>query len=264
VNRALRVFAVWLLLGCGALVSLAHAELEVPKNDGWVTDQAKLLSPAQEQALEALMESYRRGTTHEIAVLTIPTLGGESLERYALEVGRAWGMGTQERNNAALLLVVKQERKLRIEVARGLEGMLTDSISGRIIRDVISPAFKRGDYAGGIRAGVEAMHAVIGGDYKALPRGNAPQPEWVGALVALLFITVFIISLIQRQRGGRGGRGGRMGSGFPLGLPGAWGLGGLGGLGGRGGRGGGGFGGGGFGGFGGGGGFSGGGSSGGW
>jgi uncharacterized protein len=162
------------LLLAGALVAPASApaptlpavapaiEVDVPRNDGWVTDLAGFLTPAEEQALEARMESYRQGSGHEMALLTVPDLGGESLEQYALEVGRAWGLGREEENDGALLLVSKADKKIRIEVGRGLEGTLTDSISGRIIRDVITPSFRAGKYGEGLAQGIEAMHTAAG------------------------------------------------------------------------------------------------------
>lgn len=236
------------------------AQVEVPKNDGWVTDQAGLLTPDQERSLEILMESYKQGTKHEIALLTVPSLNGESIERFTLEVGRAWGIGSAERNNAALLVVSKADRELRIEVARGLEGNLTDSISGRIIRDVIVPRFKQGDFAGGLRAGVEAMHAAIGGDYGKLPRERKAD-RGLGGLVPLFFnigVVLFVV-MMRRARHGSGRRRNPLGFGpfIPMSH-----IGGFGGLGG--GRSSGGGGRSTFSGFGGGGGFSGGGASGRW
>jgi len=103
-----------LFLAAFATTSKAQeGRLEVPKHDGWVTDLAGLLSAEKEAELETLMESYRRGSTHEIALLTIPSLQGEPIERFALEVGREWGLGTKEKNNGALLVVSKEDRKLR-------------------------------------------------------------------------------------------------------------------------------------------------------
>jgi len=223
------------------------------------TDLAGFLTPEQENALEALMASYKAGSGQEIAMLTVPDLGGRSLERYALDVGRAWGLGEQGRNNGALLLVARDERKIRIEVGRGLEGNLTDSISGRIIRGVISPEFKRGRFYEGLRGGIEAMHAAAGGDYGRIPKSRGSRSRGGIGIVPLIFFAMLVFNLFRhRGGGGRGGRGGGM-------LP--WLLIGMMGSGGRGhssGWHGGGGGGGSFGGFGGGGGFSGGGSSGGW
>lgn len=223
-----------------------------PPSDGWVTDLGGFLSADQERTLEALMESYRQGSGHEIALLTVPDLGGRSLERYALEVARDWGIGDRETSAGALLLVTRAERKVRIEVGRGLEGNLTDSISGRIIRNVVTPAFRQGRFYAGIRDGIEAMHAAAGGEYAAIPEDRTGDKRGAGSIVPLI---VFLFVLFQVLR--RGGRGGGRGSGV---LP--WLL--LGSMGGRRSSGWSGGGGGGFGGFGGGGGFSGGGASGGW
>jgi uncharacterized protein len=236
------------------LAAPAAAQPAIPANDGWVTDLAGFLTASEERALETLMESYKAGSTHEIALLTVPSLEGESIERLALEVGRAWGMGTAEKNNAALLVVSRGDRAVRIEVARGLEGTLTDSISGRIIRNVIVPEMAEGRYYEGLRGGIEAMHAAAGGEYGAIPtsrpRSSGRSGGGIIGILPFIFLVIFL-----RSRGRRGGilpwlvfgsllGGGRSrGSGF----------------------GGGGFGGGGgFSGFGGGGGFSGGGASGSW
>ena len=237
------------------LAGLACAAEGVPANDGWVTDRAGFLGPEQERALEALMQSYEAGSGNEVALLTVPELGGQTIERYALEVGRAWGLGKTERHNGALLLVARAERKIRIEVGRGLEGNVTDSISGRIIRDVISPEFKRGNYYQGLRAGVEALHAAAGGDYAKISGGREGRRSRGAGLIPLILF-VILIAVLRGGRRGRGGGGGftpwilaavlaSRGSG--RGHAGGWSSGG-----------------GGFGGFGGGGGFSGGGASGGW
>ena len=159
-----------------ACLTLSAAQ-EVPRNDGWVTDLAEMLTPQQEASLEALMESYKSGTTHEIALLTVPSLDGRSLEAYSLEVAREWGIGGKDANNGALLFVARDEHKLRIEVGRGLEGNLTDSISGRIIRDVIAPEFKRGQFYAGLRGGIEATHAAIG----EAPSPALRTPRWTSS-----------------------------------------------------------------------------------
>jgi uncharacterized protein len=243
------------ILAVAALVPPSSAQDTIPDNDGWVTDLAGMLTAEQERAMEALMESYKAGSGHEIALLTVPTLGGLSLERYALQVAREWGIGGEETNEGALLLVAKGERKIRIEVGRGLEGRITDSISGRIIRNVIAPEFKQGRFHEGLRGGIEAMHAAAGGDYGRIPDDRRKRRGSAAAGVFPLLFFLFFLMLARRgaRRGGRGGgilpwlilgsmAGGRGGhsSGWHSG------------------------GGGGFSGFGGGGGFSGGGASGGW
>jgi uncharacterized protein len=251
--RRARVAGVCLV---AAVAASSLAPAAVPQNDGWVTDLAGFLSPQQEQSLEALMQSYKEGSGNEIALLTVPDLGGQSVERMALETARAWGIGEKEWHNGALLLVSRGDRKIRIEVGRGLEGNLTDSISGRIIRNVIAPEFKQGRFAEGLRAGVEAMHAAAGGDYARIPedRDRGSGGGAIG-LIPLIFFLIFFLGITRRIGGlsgclpwlllGSMGRGGFRSSGWH-------------------GGGGGSFGGGSFGGFGGGGGFSGGGASGGW
>jgi uncharacterized protein len=195
------------LLRTLAVVALGLVQgVAVPKNDGWVTDLAHLLSPEQERALEALCESYHAGTKRDVALLTVPDLGGQPIERYSLEVARAWKMGANGADDAALLVVSKNDRKLRIEVGRMLEDKLTDAISGRIIRDVIAPRFKAGDFYGGLRAGLEAMHAAIGGDYAAVERAH-PQDIPLPAIFFMISFVLLMISLARRRRrlGGWGG-----------------------------------------------------------
>jgi uncharacterized protein len=238
-------FAISVLL-CVA----AHAASPLPAHDGWVTDLADLLSPQQEQALEGLMESYRQGSGQEIALLTVPDLGGRSLENYALEVSRDWGLGQEGKNDGALLLVAQKERKIRIEVGRGLEGTITDSISGRIIRDAIAPEFKQGRPYDGLRAGIEALHAAAGGDYSKIPEQRGRRSRGGLGLLPLLFI-FFVLPRLFGRRGGGGLLGGLLlGSAISRGRHSSGWHGGGGG--------------GGFSGFGGGGGFSGGGASGSW
>jgi uncharacterized protein len=239
-------------LALALATSLASAA--VPRNNGWVTDLAGFLTAPQAQSLQTQMEAYRQGSGNEIALLTVPDLGGEPIERYALEVARAWGLGEKGKNNGALLVISRAERQIRIEVGRGLEGTITDSISGRIIRGVIVPAFKQGRYYEGIRGGIEALQAAAGGDTARLPQDRGGG-AWGGlGLIPLIFMIVVLSRLF---RGGRGGGllgwmllGSMLGGGRRGGSSG-WHGGGGGGFGG-------------FGGFGGGGGFSGGGASGGW
>lgn len=250
-SRRLHLPTVALAAAWLSLVAPAAAQT-IPENDGWVTDLAGYLSASQERALETLMESYKAGSTNEIALLTVPTLGGQPIERFALAVARAWKMGTKEKNNAALLVVAREEQKARIEVGRGLEGTLTDSISGRIIRDVLAPGMRAGRPYEALRGAVEAMHAAAGGDYGALPPPRRTSGSRGSGLLGLLPLIFLMLLFGGRRRGGGilpwllvgsmmgGRRGGGIGGGF------------------------GGGGGGGFGGFGGGGGFSGGGASGGW
>lgn len=232
---------------------------EVPANAGWVTDRAGLLSPEEERALEALMESYRVGSGQEVALLTLPDLGGRAIEDVALQTARNWKIGDKETNSGALLVVAQAERELRIEAGRGLEGTLTDSIAGRIIRDVISPELRAGRIHPGLRAGIEAIHAALGGDYGPLERSSGARDKGQALASALVFVIVMIAFARRKHR--LGGFGGGGSSALPWILASGMNRGGGRSFGGFAGRS---SGGGGFSGFGGGGGFSGGGASGRW
>ena len=186
---------------------LAPAAQEVPKNDGWVTDQAGLLTDAQEAELEDLMESYRVGSGHELALLTVKSLEGRSIEDLALDTARAWGVSGKELNDGALLVVASEDKKMRFEVGLGLGDRLTDAICGRIIRDVIAPPFREGRFFEGIRAGIVAAHAAIGGDYGPLERSSRPSAGGAEAVCPLLFALLFVaLAVMNRRRGGPGGR----------------------------------------------------------
>lgn len=232
--------------------------LEFPALSGRVVDQAGLLDGQTRSQLSQMLEAHEQATSEQVVVVTVPDLQGTDIADYGYQLGRAWGIGQKGKDNGALLIVAKAERKVRIEVGYGLEGQLTDAQSSIIINNVIVPSFRQGDFAGGIRAGAAAMLQVLGGDPLAEPqRSNAQGQGQEQRLPGPAFLILIIIVIVM-IRGGGGGRGGRGGGGGSV-LTGAV-LGSV--LGG--GRGGGGFGGGGGGFGGGGGGFGGGGASGGW
>jgi uncharacterized protein len=220
---------------------LCAATPEFPALDGRVVDKAGMLSAGVEQALTRQLATHEQATTHQIMVVTLPDLQGYTIEDFGYRLGRHWGIGQQEKDNGVLLLVAAAERKVRIEVGYGLEGVLTDALSSNIIHAVILPRFRGGDFEGGITQGAAAIIRASGGEYELRqpPRENTGMPPPFNYLFTVLVILIFLSSMT-----GIGGRGIRRG-----------GLGGFGG--GRPGRGGGGF-------RGGGGSFGGGGASGGW
>ncbi len=242
--RALRSIILAILLLCPLV-----AQGAVPVLKDRVTDQAGLLSSATKLKLEQFLSEFEASDSTQMAVLTVPSLEGEALDAYALKVAESWGLGQKGKDNGALLLIAQKERKVRIEVGYGLEGRLTDLLAGRIIDGEIVPRFKKGDFEGGIVAGVLAMAEAVRGEYQGsgrMKRKKDSNP--LGFLALLLFFGPGLMLLSGRSgRSGRSSRRHRHG--------GLW-IGG-GGFGGRGGFGGGGF-------SGGGGGFGGGGASGGW
>lgn len=175
-----------------------------PRNDGWVTDLGDLFDAAEERLLEDELEAYRAKTGHELAVLTVKSLGGDSIERFALDTARAWKMGRADVHDAALLVVARDERELRIEVGRGLEGELTDIECGAIIRKVIAPRFKRGDFFGGVRAGVQAMmESITPGSVgpQAAVRARGPDVgELVIVILAIAGLAIFMLLRIASLR----------------------------------------------------------------
>jgi uncharacterized protein len=231
--------------------------LDVPPLTGRVVDQADLLSPQTEARITRALADLEATDSTQVAVLTIPTLAGESLDGYALHVAHdVWHLGQKGKDNGVLILVVRDDHKVRIEVGYGLEGGLTDLVAGRIVDQVMIPHFRQGDWDGGLLAGTQAVIQAVHGEFSAPP---AAHKRRVHRPIDGLFGLLLFLFIIGRLFGGRR----RLGYGVPFGL------GGLGGyylgrrgFGGRhGGFGGGGFGGG-FGG--GGGGFGGGGASGSW
>ena len=252
-SRGLLVLAVlWLGLSPG----LAMAAPKFPALTGRVVDDARLLSPQVEQDLTQKLAALETATGRQVVVATLPDLQGYAIEDYGYQLGRAWGIGTKGRNDGALLLIAPNDRKVRIEVGYGLEGIMTDALSSLIIQDKILPAFRAGNLEQGVVAGSDAIIAQLSlpddqarAVAAAPPKSQAkPGSEHV-PLIFILFVIFWVLSGILRGRGRRGGSGWWL---LPLLLSGSSGRGG-------------GWGGGGGGGFGGGGGsFGGGGSSGGW
>ena len=226
-----------------------------------VNDFTGTLTQYQIDALENKLVAYDDSTSNQIAVVIIPTTGDYSVEEIGLEIIRRWGVGNKDINNGIVLLVAKDDRKLRIEVGNGLEGAVPDITSKSIIDNFITPNFKEGNYYRGLDEGTDAIIRAAAGEYKA-PAGYGSKKKKGIGWSSIIFIIIFL--LIAMGGGGRGG--GSMMSRRGSGLTTAWIIGSLLGGGGRSGGSGGGWsggGGGGFGGFGGGGG-GGGGASGGW
>jgi len=153
-----------------ALVAPAgvHAA-DVPYLTGRVVDNAQILSPDARSHLAAVLRAHEEATSNQIVVLTVPTIQPEGIEEYATEVFSNWKLGQKGRNNGVLVVVVPQDRRMRIEVGYGLEPVLTDAMAGVIIRDVMTPAFKRGDYDAGVQNGAAAIIARLEGRSVATP-----------------------------------------------------------------------------------------------
>jgi uncharacterized protein len=136
---------------------------DIPYLTGRVTDNAQILSPVTNRLLADNLKAHESRTGNQIAILTISTLEGQSIEEYAVKVFETWKLGQKGKDNGILIIVVPDDRKMRIEVGYGLEGTMTDLMAGQIIRDVMTPKFKNGDYNGGITDGVRTVIEVLEG-----------------------------------------------------------------------------------------------------
>lgn len=169
----------------------------VPFLSGRVNDYAAMLSPQTVSELEGILKAHEQMTTNQAAVLTVPSLEGQLLEEFSMKVAEAWKLGQKEKDNGVLFLIARDDRKVRIEVGEGLEGTLTDARCSQIIRNEIVPQFKKGDYNGGIRAGVQAIIRTIEGTYTA-EEGEAIGGEGfesTGEKVMGLAIFTFVVGI---------------------------------------------------------------------
>lgn len=148
----------------------AHAQPNYPDLTGRIVDQAGLLSAADEAQIETELATLEGTSTDQLAIVTVTSLEGYSIEDYAIGLARKWGIGQKDKDNGVVLLVAPNERKVRIEVGRRLEPMLTDTLSKLIIQNAILPGFRRGDFAGGIKAGVRDIKDVLLGDAEAVTK----------------------------------------------------------------------------------------------
>ena len=196
-----RAFPIFLLL---LLLPLAAVAKDIPYLTGRVNDTANLIPQEQRQRIEAQLAQFEKQTGDQVAVLTLDSLDGEPIEEYAHKVAQTWGLGQKGKDNGALLLVSKSDRKMRIEVGYGLEPVLTDLQTSIIQNQVIIPYFKKGDFGGGIEAGVNAILSTIQGKPaepapEAEPSGNrGGSSSWPGFLIFGLFaIGPFILNAIR-------------------------------------------------------------------
>lgn len=200
----LEVSRAWLFVALLFLLSGAFAQdlIAVPERR-IVTDLSGTLSEQQQNALTQKLLAFESRKGSQIAVLIVPTTQPEAIEQYALRVSDAWKLGRKGVDDGALLLVAKDDRRLRIETRYGLEGPLPDAIAKRIIAEVIAPLFKHGDFFGGIDAGVDRILKVIDGEPLPAPQKQGyNEDDWLGAL-PLVILLAFVSGAIFRAMFGR-------------------------------------------------------------
>jgi len=185
----------------------AHA-LDVPKVQGYVNDYADMISPSVKAELENELKTFEQTDSTQIVILTIPSLEGEEIEDFGIKVGDTWKIGQAGKDNGIIFIVAKQDRKMRIEVGRGIEGRLTDLMAGRIIDLVVKPRFKRGDFDGGFVAGVSSLIDATRGEFKADGNHGSHQYDSSSRFVTLLIfgaIVILVFGSISRILGGLAG-----------------------------------------------------------
>ena len=190
-----------LLLLCGSVFA---AQVAVPPLTARVTDQTGTLDAAQIQSLDAALAAFEKSKGSQIAVLIVATTGDETIEQYSIRVVDQWKLGRKGVDDGVLLLVAKDDHKVRIEVGRGLEGVIPDAIANRIIDEDIVPKFRAGDFAGGMQAGIARMIGLVNGEllpppkpqreFDGQPRGNAP-------FAAALFVFFILRALFHAMSG---------------------------------------------------------------
>lgn len=188
----MRRVAALLALALGAAVA---AQVAVPRLAARVTDETGTLSAGERATLEQALAEFERRKGSQIAVLVVPTTGDEAIEQYALRVAEQWQLGRKGVDDGVLLLVAKDDRRLRIEVGYGLEGAIPDAIAKRIIEDTIRPRFRDGDFYGGIRIGVEQLMRVAEGE--PLPEPSRSRRGSGDRLQMLVVIGFVMLGLAQ-------------------------------------------------------------------
>jgi uncharacterized protein len=195
------------LLLCWA--SVAAADVAVPPLTDRIVDLTGTLSSDDIAAQSRRLQELEKRKGSQLAVLIVPTTQPETIEQYSIRAAEAWKIGRKKIDDGALLVIAKDDHKLRIEVGYGLEGSLTDVTARRIIDEVIAPRFKSGDFAGGIAAGITHIIGVIDGEPLPLPAPEASHgqdPDWIGyfnPLNPFVIISYFVIGAILRHTLGR-------------------------------------------------------------
>ena len=177
-----------------------------PKPATMVTDYTNTLSPADREQLENKLVAFNNATTTQIAVVLIKSTGQYEINDYAVQLGRAWGVGQKDKNNGIVVLVAKDDRKVSIQIGYGVEGAVPDITANAIIKNDITPRFKAGDYYGGLDSATTDLIKYTKGEYTAPKKDNADNNDDAGGGIFIVIIIVIVVLIIVfRSRGGGGG-----------------------------------------------------------
>ncbi|MGH8714834.1 MAG: TPM domain-containing protein, partial [Casimicrobiaceae bacterium] len=207
---ALLAFVVLTPMASGAAGDTSKDGLvPVPALTSAVTDLTGTLSAGERQGLETKLRDWQARTTDQLAVLIVPSTAPEAIEQYSIRVAEAWKIGQKGQDNGAILLIAKDDKRMRIEVGYGLEGVLTDVTSRRIIAEDIAPEFSKGNFAAGINAGVDRIIAVVGAG-EPLPAVSQRRPASrhgfdFGTMMIVLLVAAPVLGGILRSIFGKVG-----------------------------------------------------------
>jgi uncharacterized protein len=211
------------------LFGAVRAAPNFPALTGRVVDQAALLNVETEARIDAKLADLEAKTSIQLVVVTLRSLGGYDIGDYGYQLGRAWGIGQRGKNNGALLIVAPAERKVRVEVGYGLEGLLTDAVSNLIIRNAILPRFRTGDFSGGIERGVDDLVQVLSGDaedFKKRAAEHASRPSGAEGVsnftLVLIILAIWLFVFLRQSQARRMARARRSVWGLPPVLGGGW------------------------------------------
>ncbi|MEO6487378.1 MAG: TPM domain-containing protein [Thermoanaerobaculia bacterium] len=207
-----RVGFVLLLLALFAVPAASALDCP-PAPTRWYTDAAGLADSSQVAVLDQKLAAFEQETGHQFLIYSLPSIENDAIEDFTVRCAQRWGVGQKKFDNGLIIFVFLKEKKIRVEVGYGLEGAVTDAYSSRVIREVIAPYFQRGDWAGGLNAGAEAlMQRIRGNEPNVKPlspvvtdgSGGADTGSVVFMILVFVFI-FFIVPSLMRRRGGAGG-----------------------------------------------------------
>lgn len=192
-------------------INPATAQFRIPEKPDLETsvyDYVGLLSESQKSALEQKLIRYSDTTSTQIVIVIISSTEGENINYLGAQWGEKWGIGQAEEDNGVLIILARDDRRIAINTGQGVEHLLTDALSKRIIENIILPEFRNDDYYAGLDKGADVIFSVLQGEYQGSPAEKEEDPS-PGNLIFIVFLIIMIIYFISRRRGGGGGFGGR-------------------------------------------------------
>jgi uncharacterized protein len=187
-------------------VAPAQAQVDLPSLEACVTDLTGTLTAQQQSALEEKLAAFERRKGAQLVVLIVPTTQPEDIAQFGIRLAEAWKVGREKPDDGAIFIIARDDREMRVEVGRGLEGALTDVTSSRILNETVVPLFRAGDLAGGINAGVDQIIRVIDGEQlpaadQSWDRGGKPAFPWMFVLIAGAVVANILRHFIGRGPG---------------------------------------------------------------